>query len=161
MSLLIGKFSNFPVSNFTSIFFCQKKAYYLNTHLSPALQCVIFKMSGTHSTFSCLTWSAVTSVQTLLSVSGRILSMNPAHAVSVMLLYSDFLSASLNHAGVWSVERSCEYVWKRKWNLFQTSRGLHSKNKVLVIVSKFCSVSPQLLGRTSESCGWHLLLSFL
>ncbi len=54
-------------------------------------------------------------------------------------------------------EEYCEYVWKRKSDLFQTSRGLHSKNKVLVIVSKFCSVSLQLLVRAADDiCFYHV-----
>lgn len=38
--------------------------------------------------------------------------MNPVHAVSVMLLYSDFMSASLNQASVWSVERAVNMYGK-------------------------------------------------
>lgn len=69
------------------------------------------------------------SVRTLLSVSGRILcrlSTNPVHALLVMLLYSDFMSASLSQASIWSVEMAVN-MYGKKMKFIPNLKGLALK----------------------------------
>lgn len=111
MTLLSSRYSNFPYSSLSP----ERLLLFIQTHLNPALQCVIVRCQEP-GTFSC-------KPKLWFLVSGRILSTNPVHAVLVMLLYSDLnLSASLNQASVWRV-KSAVNIYGKENQIYSRPQG--------------------------------------